>query len=128
MLVERIRSGCRPENLRPLLREARIACAGTAHVPLPRPSSPASCCLALLISSPSCPTTHPAPPCSQVATRLEAALKASSKAAEAAKVLPPGAAQVQPLMEVVFVLADIRGKLQPVAAAGEAAAIFQRPR
>jgi hypothetical protein len=57
-----------------------------------------------------------------VATRLEAALKASSKAAEAAKVLPPGAAQVQPLMEVFFVLADIRGKLQPAAAAGAAAA------
>lgn len=47
-----------------------------------------------------------------MSSRLEAALKAS-QSAEAAKVLPPGAAQVQPLVEAFFVLADVRHKLRP---------------
>jgi E3 ubiquitin-protein ligase HUWE1 len=51
---------------------------------------------------------------SQVASTLEAALKAS-KSAEATKVLPPAAAQVQPLVECFFVLADVQSKLKPPA-------------
>lgn len=64
---------------------------------------------------PSCPTPAPLsilPPGSQVADQLEQALKAS-KSAEAGKVLPPAAAQVQPLVEAFFVLADVRHKLRP---------------
>ncbi|KAL4856977.1 E3 ubiquitin-protein ligase UPL1 [Chlorella vulgaris] len=44
---------------------------------------------------------------SHVAAQLEAGLKIS-QAADVTKVLPPGAAQVQPLVEVFFVLADVR--------------------
>jgi hypothetical protein len=47
-----------------------------------------------------------------VAAQLEAGLKIS-QAADVTKVLPPGAAQVQPLVEVFFVLADVRSKLKP---------------
>ncbi|KAI3425184.1 hypothetical protein D9Q98_008953 [Chlorella vulgaris] len=49
---------------------------------------------------------------SHVAAQLEAGLKIS-QAADVTKVLPPGAAQVQPLVEVFFVLADVRSKLKP---------------
>ncbi len=51
-----------------------------------------------------------------MASSLEASLKASRS--EASKVLPPGAAQVQPLVETFFVLADVGTKLRPLPEGG----------
>ena len=63
----------------------------------------------------------PAPKLSPERVRRPAKSLPCLASAAASQVLPPGAAQLQPLVETLFVLADVRTQVEPKPAAGAAA-------